>query len=85
MQVHFAMSETSGHPLNDPLVLLMGGPGEEVIDGAADAAKKLADLGSNGDILLVGQRGAGESEPLNCQPFSLDNPAANDHFTFSCC
>ena len=78
LQVHFAiLPAISGHALQDPLVLLMGGPGEGAIDDAADAAKQFADLSENRDILLVDQRGAGQSEPLHCQLFSAENPAPN--------
>jgi pimeloyl-ACP methyl ester carboxylesterase len=55
----------------------MGGPGEGAIDDAAGAASQFADLGKNRDILLVDQRGTGQSEPLHCSLFTPDNPAAN--------
>lgn len=53
-------------PLPDPLVILAGGPGQSAIDlylayrGAFERVRR------ERDILLVDQRGTGESNPLSC-------------------
>jgi pimeloyl-ACP methyl ester carboxylesterase len=76
--IHFAiLPALSGAALGDPIVPLMGGPGEDVINDAADAAAQFAALRSTRDILLVDQRGAGQSAALHCDLYSPDNPAAS--------
>ena len=52
---------------NDPLFFLAGGPGQ----GAAQMADRVAELfgrvQTNRDIVLVDQRGTGDSNPLDCE------------------
>ena len=54
-------------PLDDPLVFLAGGPGQ----GAAQLANQVRDafrrVQRTRDIVLVDQRGTGQSNPLNCR------------------
>jgi pimeloyl-ACP methyl ester carboxylesterase len=54
-------------PAPDPLFFLAGGPGQ----GAAKMAKRMREffrgLRTNRDIVLVDQRGTGDSNPLTCQ------------------
>jgi pimeloyl-ACP methyl ester carboxylesterase len=78
LAVHFAVIEAcSGKALPDPIVVLMGGPGEKAIESASIYVKQLAALLSDHDLLLVDQRGAGESAPLECHLFSPADPAAS--------
>ena len=59
----------SNKPEPDPLVMLAGGPGQ----GAASIAEMIEDrlgrLRRSRDLLLVDQRGTGESAPLDCEAF----------------
>jgi pimeloyl-ACP methyl ester carboxylesterase len=57
----------SSKPAPDPLFYLAGGPGAAAT-GYADAAF-MEGLRRNRDVVLVDQRGTGESNPLNCAPF----------------
>jgi pimeloyl-ACP methyl ester carboxylesterase len=54
--------------LSDPLFFLAGGPGQ----GAAQMGRGVRELfrrtQANRDIVLVDQRGTGESNPLDCKP-----------------
>jgi pimeloyl-ACP methyl ester carboxylesterase len=61
----------------DPIVFLMGGPGEDVIGDAADLSEQFADLRKDHDLLLVDQRGTGRSGALHCDLYSPENPAAS--------
>jgi pimeloyl-ACP methyl ester carboxylesterase len=52
--------------LNDPLVLLPGGPNEAFTPGAEGRSRQFADLRRRRDVLLVDVRGVGRSAPLSC-------------------
>jgi len=68
---------TGGHALADPIVPMMGGPGESAIESAEDFAKLFATLRQDRDILLVDARGTGRSNALKCDPFSDSEIAAS--------
>lgn len=67
-------SESSTEP---PVVFLPGGPGQPVVESAKDFAatyKNYLNLGGRGDMLVVEQRGIGQSKPrLDC-PGELSRP-----------
>lgn len=74
LSIHYAVLPATGGPvLADPIVPLMGGPGEETIAAAAVLAQRFAPLRVDRDVLLVDQRGTGRSDALHC-----DLHAAND-------
>src|ERR1700744_1627891 len=52
---------SSKAPKADPILVLMGGPGEAAIDSGADYAVQFATLLQERDLLLVDQRGTGGS------------------------
>ncbi|MDO6413513.1 alpha/beta fold hydrolase [Sphingomonas sp. BIUV-7] len=56
----------SGRALPDPVVILLGGPGESAIDAAGIHERWLDPLLGDHDLVLVDQRGAGRSHPLAC-------------------
>ena len=53
-------------PAPDPIFLLAGGPGQGAADIAGQLDDFLAPLRRRRDIVLVDQRGTGESAPLEC-------------------
>lgn len=53
-------------PEPDPLVVLVGGPGQSATEGAAGETRRFASIRETRDILLVDQRGTGKSNPLPC-------------------
>ena len=57
----------SSKPAPDPVFYLAGGPGAGA-SGYAEATF-MEGLRRNRDVVLVDQRGTGESNPLNCAPF----------------
>ena len=60
LPIHMAvMPATSGKALPDPIVVLMGGPGEDAISAAAIYARQFASIRADRDLLLVDQRGTG--------------------------
>jgi pimeloyl-ACP methyl ester carboxylesterase len=67
----------SGKALADPIVMLMGGPGEDAISAAAYFAKRSGQLLHERDLVLVDQRGTGRSATLQCDLYSADEAAAN--------
>ncbi len=54
-------------PLADPLVLISGGPGQSVIDFYLGYRYAFEPIRRNRDIILVDQRGTGESNALRCE------------------
>jgi pimeloyl-ACP methyl ester carboxylesterase len=66
-------AETAGSH-NDPLVPLMGGPGEAAIGGAEDYLQAWGPQLQERDLLLVDQRGTGKSGALSCPLFDPQNP-----------
>jgi pimeloyl-ACP methyl ester carboxylesterase len=68
---------TGGQALPDPIVVLMGGPGEDAISAAAVFANQFAPLREDRDLLLVDQRGTGQSAALRCDLYSAEDAAAS--------
>jgi pimeloyl-ACP methyl ester carboxylesterase len=78
LPIHVAViPATSGKALSDPIVVLMGGPGEDAISAAAIYTEQFAPLLRHRDLLLVDQRGTGSSAPLKCDLFSPETAAEN--------
>lgn len=77
LAIHFVVVPASAAAATeDPIVVLMGGPGEPAIPAAADYAEQLATLRRTRDLLLVDQRGTGASAPLTCPLHDASDPAA---------
>src|SRR5688572_2330043 len=55
-------------PLPDPVVLLVGGPGQGAADLAPGLARGFAFLRETRDLVLIDQRGTGQSNGLACPP-----------------
>lgn len=66
---------TGERVLGDPIVPLLGGPGEEAVGAAPYFAERLAALRDERDILLVDQRGTGGSNALDCDLFEVADAA----------
>ncbi len=83
LAIHVAViPATNGPSLPDPIVPLMGGPGEEAIGAAAIYAEQFKSLRANRDLLLVDQRGTGQSAALHCALYSPKQAAASLHDVF---
>lgn len=68
--IHVAiLSPASGAAKPDPIVVLAGGPGESAIGDAAYYYQRLAPLLADRDLVLVDQRGTGQSGGLQCGVF----------------
>src|SRR5690349_24295928 len=59
---------------DDPIVPLMGGPGEDAISAAEYYMATHAAMLRNRDLLLIDQRGTGKSNALRCELYDADNP-----------
>jgi pimeloyl-ACP methyl ester carboxylesterase len=78
LPIHVAViPATEGAALPDPIVPLMGGPGEDAIGAAELYAGQFSALRANRDLLLVDQRGTGRSAALHCDLYSAENAAAS--------
>ncbi|MBB6092467.1 pimeloyl-ACP methyl ester carboxylesterase [Povalibacter uvarum] len=71
------VSARSGQALPDPIVPLMGGPGEEAISAAAYYSEQFASLLDKRDLVLIDQRGTGRSSALNCDMYRDEEAAEN--------
>lgn len=58
----------------DPVFLLAGGPGRSAVAMAAPVTQALGPVNRNRDIVLIDQRGTGQSSPLDCA-FDFDQGA----------
>ena len=84
LPIHVAIiPATSGKSLSDPLVVLMGGPGEDAISAAAIYAAQFAPLLTQRDLLMVDQRGTGKSAALKCALSSPETAADSLHNFFA--
>jgi pimeloyl-ACP methyl ester carboxylesterase len=61
----------------DPIVPLMGGPGEAALPAAQYFVERLEPLLRDRDLLLLDQRGTEQSGALRCALFDPKNPAAS--------
>jgi pimeloyl-ACP methyl ester carboxylesterase len=78
LPIHVAIvPAASGNALLDPIVVLMGGPGEDAISAAAIYAEQFEPLLRDRHLLLVDQRGTGKSAALKCDLFSPETAAKN--------
>jgi pimeloyl-ACP methyl ester carboxylesterase len=64
-------------PRPDPLLILAGGPGQAA-STLAPFASRLNEIRRSRDVVLIDQRGAGRSTPLNCEPFKPRDDDALD-------
>lgn len=68
--IHVAiLPASSGNSLPDPIVVLSGGPGESAIGDASYYLGRLSSYLTDRDLVLVDQRGAGQSGGLQCGVF----------------
>jgi pimeloyl-ACP methyl ester carboxylesterase len=51
---------------SDPLFVLVGGPGQAATEAGASIAEVLREVRNKRDIVLIDQRGTGQSHPLDC-------------------
>lgn len=56
----------SSNPAPDPLFTFAGGPGQGETDDASDNAQRFAEIRRTRDIVMIDQRGTGQSNPLDC-------------------
>jgi len=66
------------HVEPDPLVLFAGGPGQAASEAWLIIAPALRRVNKNRDVLLVDQRGTGQSNPLRCPQMELAEALAVD-------
>jgi pimeloyl-ACP methyl ester carboxylesterase len=62
----------------DPLVLFAGGPGQAASEAWLIVAPALRKVNKNRDILLIDQRGTGQSNPLRCPVVDLEQAMSVD-------
>lgn len=80
LTLHLAvLPAISRSPAPDPLLFLTGGPGQAATESFALLAPAFRDMNLQRDIVLVDQRGTGQSNPLRCPApadANLPDPAA---------
>lgn len=81
IRLHIAVLKArSGHAAPDPLFFIAGGPGEASTQAFVQEAPAFTRIRAERDIVLVDQRGTGESNALNCPATaqSLQPPTASE-------
>ena len=67
IDVHYAvLPALARNRQPDPVFFFAGGPGQSAMDLAGQVSRLLARVANRRDIVLVDQRGTGQSAPLNC-------------------
>jgi pimeloyl-ACP methyl ester carboxylesterase len=75
--IHVAVLPARHPPARrDPVLLFSGGPGEGAVALAADTGGASA-LFDDRDVLMIDQRGTGDSARLSCPMFLADDPSAS--------
>jgi len=73
IQLHIAvLAARAGAPAPDPLFFIAGGPGQAATQAYLEEATAFERIRQERDIVLIDQRGTGQSNPLNC-PSTPDN------------
>lgn len=67
----------------DPVVFIAGGPGQSAVDSYPQVAQALRDINKQRGILLVDQRGTGQSNPLLCDTRQTENLPAEGYTAFA--
>ena len=75
--IHAVVVSAAGPARSDPVVVLMGGPGEDAISVAREFADMLSALLADRDLLFIDQRGTGRSGALRCNLYSAADPATS--------
>jgi pimeloyl-ACP methyl ester carboxylesterase len=79
IDIHVARIPARGRVVEaDPLVFFAGGPGQAATESWPIVAQALRKVNETRDILLVDQRGTGQSNPLKCPEIELDEALAQD-------
>lgn len=79
IEIHFAVIPAeSSLPEPDAVFMLAGGPGQAATEAYAPVVGVLDDLNQERDIVLVDQRGTGQSNPLDCPEFEDLSPDASE-------
>lgn len=67
ISVHFAVIRAlRPRPTSPPLLILVGGPGQAATKAGVPIARVLSQVRLHHDVVLIDQRGTGESHPLRC-------------------
>ena len=75
IDIAFAVLRATGGPARDAVFLFAGGPGQASTALASSAAGWLQPLRATLDIVMVDQRGTGQSHRLGCDSGIADTPA----------
>ena len=77
LHIAWVPAEESGNHDPDPVFLVAGGPGQSATESFAAIIPAFRDISKNRDLVMVDQRGTGESNPLQCK-FGDDDKASPD-------
>ncbi|MDQ2779289.1 MAG: alpha/beta hydrolase, partial [Pseudomonadota bacterium] len=69
IDIHYAvLPALARNRLPDPVFFIAGGPGQSAMELADVMGARMARLNNRRDLVLVDQRGTGQSAPLRCEP-----------------
>lgn len=77
IKIHYVvMPAIKSNGKNEALLAIAGGPGQSAIDNAKSFNHMLTKVRQTRDVILIDQRGTGQSSPLQCIDDSLTNMLA---------
>lgn len=88
LNIAWLPADSKGGGTADPVFFLAGGPGQAATQYAAQVDMALKDTRKQRDVVLIDQRGTGQSNPLDCRdaagkPLKLDETAEFDEAAFA--
>lgn len=94
IDVHVAvLPALARNKLPDPVLMFAGGPGQSAIELAGPVSQQLGRFLNRRDLVLIDQRGTGQSAPLRCEDAEstrssrlqdMLDPSAEDRRTLAC-
>ncbi len=78
LTIHFAVIPAQNTAVPDPIFMLAGGPGQSAIEAFPFILSTFSRLNQTRDIVLVDQRGTGQSNPLACPAMQELPPDADE-------
>ena len=77
IDVHFAvLPALARNRKADPVFFFAGGPGQSALELAGGVSRLLSRLSNRRDLVLIDQRGTGQSAPLRCEALPPGTPLA---------
>lgn len=78
LNIAWVPADDDGETQPDPVFMLAGGPGQSATDTYPQVAAAFREVNKNRNVILVDQRGTGDSNPLTCVDVDADTAPSAD-------